>query len=240
MVNEFPLFFVYMGPRNFPLVPYDRIKCLIETQTSWDTGLPLISPFRAMSKDLPLGLARHSQWTRVSYCLPGFYLQRRGHLNGLRNSKITKASLVKFEQHSLNWLIAGLKILKHKGDCTSSLFPPTSPLSIHIGLGHSPNLCGCIFTELPRGHLFIFFLLFIYFFISFYVVFVCVLSCFSCVWLFVTWWTTVCQAPLSMGILQAEILEWVATPSSRESSQPRDETHVSCLLHLERGSYATI
>jgi len=30
------------------------------------------------------------------------------------------------------------------------------------------------------------------------------------------------QAPLSMGILQARILEWVAMPSSRESSQPRD------------------
>ena len=27
----------------------------------------------------------------------------------------------------------------------------------------------------------------------------------------------------SMGILQARILEWVAMPSSRESSQPRDQ-----------------
>ena len=38
---------------------------------------------------------------------------------------------------------------------------------------------------------------------------------------------TPCQAPLSMGILQARILEWVAMPSSRGSSQPRDWTHVS-------------
>ena len=38
--------------------------------------------------------------------------------------------------------------------------------------------------------------------------------------LFVTLWTIACQAPLSMAILQARILEWVATPSSRESSQP--------------------
>ena len=30
------------------------------------------------------------------------------------------------------------------------------------------------------------------------------------------------QAPLSMGILQARILEWVAIPSSRGSSQPND------------------
>ena len=29
------------------------------------------------------------------------------------------------------------------------------------------------------------------------------------------------------GILQARILEWVAIPSSRGSSQPRDQTQVS-------------
>ena len=29
------------------------------------------------------------------------------------------------------------------------------------------------------------------------------------------------------GILQARILEWVAFPFSRESSQPRDQTQVS-------------
>jgi len=44
---------------------------------------------------------------------------------------------------------------------------------------------------------------------------------------FVTTWTLACQAPLSMGILQARILEWVAMPSSRGSSQPRDQTQVS-------------
>ena len=36
-------------------------------------------------------------------------------------------------------------------------------------------------------------------------------------------WTVAHQAPLSMGILQARILEWVAIPFSRESSQPRDQ-----------------
>ena len=41
-------------------------------------------------------------------------------------------------------------------------------------------------------------------------------------WLFVTPWTVARQAPLSMGILQARILECVAMPSSRGSSQPRD------------------
>ena len=39
-----------------------------------------------------------------------------------------------------------------------------------------------------------------------------------------TLWTVACQAPLSMEILQARILEWVAMLSSRGSSQPRDRT----------------
>ena len=42
----------------------------------------------------------------------------------------------------------------------------------------------------------------------------CVLSRFSCVWLFVTLMTVALQAPLSMRILQARILEWVAMPTS--------------------------
>ena len=37
----------------------------------------------------------------------------------------------------------------------------------------------------------------------------------------------VLQAPLSMGIFQVRILEWVAMASSRGSSQPRDQTYVS-------------
>ena len=32
-----------------------------------------------------------------------------------------------------------------------------------------------------------------------------------------------------MGILQARILEWMAMPSSRGSSQPRDQTQISLL-----------
>ena len=34
--------------------------------------------------------------------------------------------------------------------------------------------------------------------------------------------TVACQAPLSMRILQAGILEWIAMPSSRGSPQPSD------------------
>ena len=45
----------------------------------------------------------------------------------------------------------------------------------------------------------------------------------------VTTWTVACQAPLSMGILQARILEWVAMLSSRGFSQLRDRTQVSLI-----------
>ena len=49
----------------------------------------------------------------------------------------------------------------------------------------------------------------------------------SHIWLFVTPWTVARQAPLSRGILQTRTLEWVAMPSSRGSSQLRDQTQVS-------------
>ena len=43
-------------------------------------------------------------------------------------------------------------------------------------------------------------------------------SSLSCVRLFVIPWTVAHQAPLSMGIFQARILEWVSMTSSRRSS----------------------
>ena len=77
------------------------------------------------------------------------------------------------------------------------------------------------------------------------------LSNFSCVQLYVNPWTIAHQAPVSMGILvttmgsslpgssvhgisQARILELVAMPSSRGSSQPRDQTQVS---HIAGGFF---
>ena len=36
---------------------------------------------------------------------------------------------------------------------------------------------------------------------------------------------------------QARILEWVATPSSRGASQPRDRTHVSCSFRTADGFF---
>ena len=41
-------------------------------------------------------------------------------------------------------------------------------------------------------------------------------------------------APLSMGILQARVLDWVAMPSSRRSSQPRDRIQIS---HIADGFF---
>ena len=50
----------------------------------------------------------------------------------------------------------------------------------------------------------------------------------SCVLFFATPWTVACQASLSLGILQAGILEQVAISSSRGSSPSRDQTLISC------------
>ena len=47
--------------------------------------------------------------------------------------------------------------------------------------------------------------------------------------LFTTPRTIACQAPLSMGILQTRMLEWVAMPSSRESSNPGMESRSPAL-----------
>ena len=55
------------------------------------------------------------------------------------------------------------------------------------------------------------------------------LNCVSRVRLCAIQWAAACQASLSMGILQARILEWVAMPSSRGSSRSRDQTQVSCI-----------
>ena len=47
-----------------------------------------------------------------------------------------------------------------------------------------------------------------------------------------------CSPPVSPapGILSASVLEWVSIPYSRGFSQPRDQTHISHLLHWEGGS----
>ena len=47
-------------------------------------------------------------------------------------------------------------------------------------------------------------------------------------------WTAACQAPLSMGILQPGILEWVAMPTSRDLSDPGTEL---CFLRWQVGTW---
>ena len=57
----------------------------------------------------------------------------------------------------------------------------------------------------------------------------------SCLTL-LTPWAVSLQAPLSVGILQARTLEWVAMPSSRGSSTQRWNPCLFCLLHWWVGS----
>ena len=57
------------------------------------------------------------------------------------------------------------------------------------------------------------------------------LSCFSHAWFFSIPWTAACQAPLSIGFSR-EIITGMS--SSRESSQPRGQTHVSYISCIDR------
>ena len=66
-----------------------------------------------------------------------------------------------------------------------------------------------------------------------------VLSHLSHVQLFVTLRTVAYQAPLSMGIFQARILEWVAMPSSRRSSRPGIEPASLMSSALGCGSFTS-
>ena len=54
---------------------------------------------------------------------------------------------------------------------------------------------------------------------------------------FVTLWIVACQAPLSMGFSRQEYWSRLpCPPDTRESSQLRDRTQVSRLLHWQVGS----
>ena len=64
-------------------------------------------------------------------------------------------------------------------------------------------------------------------------IYVC-LRMLSHVWLFLTPWTVARQAPLSMGILQARTLEWVAIFSPTGSFWPRDRTSLSWVFCIEQ------
>ena len=62
----------------------------------------------------------------------------------------------------------------------------------------------------------------------------CLVKSHSCA----TPWTVARQAPLSMGFPKQEVLEWVVMPFSRGSSQPRDQTRISCIGRQVPGHWA--
>ena len=62
----------------------------------------------------------------------------------------------------------------------------------------------------------------------------CTLSHFSHVGLLVTLWAVAPQPSSVHEVLQGRTLEWVAMPSSRGSSQPRDQTHISYVSCIGR------
>ena len=55
------------------------------------------------------------------------------------------------------------------------------------------------------------------------------LSCFDCVWLFVTLWTVACQAPLAIGFSRQEHRSGLPCPPPGDRPWSRDRTHVSCI-----------
>ena len=52
---------------------------------------------------------------------------------------------------------------------------------------------------------------------------------------FATLWTIACQSPLSMGSSRQRVLKWIAMPSSRKSSRPKDRAHISYVSSIGRG-----
>ena len=62
----------------------------------------------------------------------------------------------------------------------------------------------------------------------------CMVSRFSHVQLYATLRTVARQAPLSMGILQARILEWIALPSSKGFFWPRGQVHIPYVSSIGR------
>ena len=102
----------------------------------------------------------------------------------------------------------------------SSLSPPAFKLSQHHGLFQWPSFSHQVTKVLELQHQSFQWIL--------RMVCMCTLSCFSCIGLFSTLQALDPQAPLSMGILQARILEWVAFSFSRGSSQTRGQIRISC------------
>ena len=63
------------------------------------------------------------------------------------------------------------------------------------------------------------------------------LNCFSCVWLFVTLWTSVLQASLSMGFSRQEYWCGLPCPLPGDLLTQGSNLHLLCLLHWQVGSF---
>ena len=98
-----------------------------------------------------------------------------------------------------------------------------------ILVGLEPFRCSLLASLLSRMTRYCWFI--------FYISWVCVLSC---VQLFATPWTVAPPGYSVHGVFQARILEWVAVSSSRESSQPRDQTCISYISALAGGFFTTV
>ena len=61
----------------------------------------------------------------------------------------------------------------------------------------------------------------------------------SCVRLFATPWTVTYQAPWSMGFSRQEYWSGLPSPTPGESSQPRNQTCVSCVSCIDINHWAT-
>ena len=68
----------------------------------------------------------------------------------------------------------------------------------------------------------------------------CMLSCFSCIRLFETLWTVVCQAPLSMGFSRQEYWNRFPRPTLGDLPDPGSNPHLLHLLHGQVGSFPLV
>ena len=110
-----------------------------------------------------------------------------------------------------------------KVDKRAAFFPTSSLIALEISNRYSeeetPAVLYCPLLESARSQPAI----------APFILHGCVLSHFSRVPPCAIPWTVACQAPLSIGFSRQESRSWVSMPSYRGSSQPRDQTHISCV-----------
>ena len=155
-----------------------------------------------------------TQSSILAWKIPGTGEPGRLHTvhGGHKESNMTEeAGTSETEYLLLKWLINYVSLFSHS--------VVSNPLQPH-GLQNIRLPCPSLFLKVAQIHVRWGFPESIFFVYGFFAQ--------SCP-LFVTPWTAASQAPLSMGILQATILERITIPFSKGTSWPRDRTWVSCL-----------